>query len=81
MIYLYFSGDVAVEVSKEGVMCMNQYKKMFSTCRVPGLIQDTLLTNFESNATHIIVLLKNQVYKVNVLHPSMKRPTNSELER
>lgn len=38
---------------------MNQYKKVFGTCRIPGLKRDSL--EFHPTSTHIAVVNNNHV--------------------
>lgn len=38
---------------------MNQYKRVFGTCRIPGIKRDGL--EFHPNSTHIVVAYNNQV--------------------
>ena len=54
---------------------------LFGTCRIPGTQIDTLITGFGSSARHINVLLKNQIYKVDVLHANGDRVPSKEIER
>ncbi len=42
----------------DSLLCMDQYKRLFSSYRRAGLEQDTLIT---SDAGHVIVACKNQV--------------------
>lgn len=39
---------------------MNQYKKIFGTCRIPGVTKDSLEFNLTSN--HIVVVKNNNVW-------------------
>lgn len=38
---------------------MNQYKKVFGTCRIPGVEKDSL--EFHSDSKHIVVVHNNNV--------------------
>lgn len=45
-------------------LCMEQYYRLFSSYRVPGIVKDKLVeshTNLLLDPEHIIVLSKNQV--------------------
>lgn len=58
---------------------MNQYRSQFGTCRVPGLKKDSIVST--SHAHHIIVMMKNQFYKLDVITRGGERVSNRELER
>ncbi|KAJ3272524.1 hypothetical protein HDV01_005475 [Terramyces sp. JEL0728] len=70
-----------VEAIKGTPLCMNQYKNIFGTTRLPGKTSDTLSHQYPTTAKHIIVLTKNEIYKVQVLADDGKRVSNAELER
>ncbi|KAJ2993166.1 hypothetical protein HDV02_002606 [Globomyces sp. JEL0801] len=69
------------EYQKKTPMCMSQYQKIFGTTRIPGPKTDTLKYQYPTTAKHIIVLIRNQIYKVNVLTNNGGRVTLEELER
>jgi hypothetical protein len=52
---------------KQTPLCMNQYKMLFGVCRRPGVKGDSIIHSFPSSAKHIIVLIQDQLYKVQVL--------------
>ena len=45
--------------SKGRKMCMNQMRRVFSTCRVPGVFRDQLMTQFRTGMCAL-----GQVYRV-----------------
>lgn len=47
-------------------LCMAQYYRLFSSYRVPGLQQDTLISTNPS-AEHVIVACANQVHHLHLL--------------
>lgn len=54
--------DVARGQKADAPLCMDQYKRLFSSYRRAGLEQDTLITaDGSSDSGHVIVACKNQV--------------------
>lgn len=47
-------------------LCMAQFARFFSTCRIPELEKDTLVTYAPGQAKHILVARSNQFYSVDV---------------
>ncbi|KAI9364522.1 acyltransferase ChoActase/COT/CPT [Zopfochytrium polystomum] len=62
-------------------LCMHQYKNMFGIARVPGQSEDTIRFTYPATANHIIVLARDQIYRVPVLHADGSRVSLAELER
>lgn len=61
--------DVARGQKVDSPLCMDQYKRLFSSYRWAGLEQDTLITaDSVSDVGHVIVACKNQVCAFVVLH-------------
>lgn len=52
---------------KQTPLCMNQYKMLFGVCRRPGKTCDTIIHGFPSMSKHILVLIQDQIYKVQVV--------------
>eukprot|EP00842_Homolaphlyctis_polyrhiza_P006421 jgi/Hompol1/6780/HPOL_005099-RA len=69
------------EYAKDTPLCMNQYKNMFGTTRIPGSPGDKIRSLHPATAKHIIVLTKNQIYKVDVFQPDGTRVPLQEIER
>ncbi|KAJ3112172.1 hypothetical protein HDU96_004873 [Phlyctochytrium bullatum] len=59
--------ELAPEYMKDKPLCMNQYRNQFGVTRVPGRTCDEIHSTFPAKATHIIVLVRDQIYKVDVL--------------
>lgn len=58
-------------------ICVNQYKRLFNTTRIPGIEKDRV--DHFKNSHHIAVICKGYFYKVTVIHENV--PLNaSELE-
>ena len=47
-------------------LCMNQYSRMFSTCRVPGEEVDNL-EQYDNTSKHIAVLANNAIFLMDVV--------------
>ncbi|KAJ3221036.1 Carnitine O-acetyltransferase mitochondrial [Clydaea vesicula] len=67
------------DVAKNVPFCMNQYRYLFHTCRIPQPKCDKLVVN--PGATHIIVMLKNQMFKVQVYGKGCSRVSTAEITR
>ena len=46
-------------------LCMNQYVRMFHSCRLPGDTQDSI--ELYERSRHIVVLRSNAIYSFDVL--------------
>ncbi|RXN08778.1 choline O-acetyltransferase-like protein [Labeo rohita] len=65
--------DVARGQKADTPLCMDQYKRLFSSYRRAGLQQDTLITaDGTSDTGHVIVACKNQFFALNLLEGSCK---------
>lgn len=60
---------------------MNQYGDIFGMTRIPGKVADTQKIARPSNAKHIIVMTRDQIYKMPVLHEDGSRASLAELQR
>lgn len=60
---------------------MNQYKNLFATNRTPAQGADVLHTVFPSTSKHVILMLRNQLYQLDVIHPDGTRMSDQEIER
>ncbi|CAH1109108.1 unnamed protein product [Psylliodes chrysocephalus] len=56
---------------------MNQYKKIFGTCRIPQLKRDALEFNPESK--HIIIARNNNFFRLDILNKNGELPSENEL--
>ncbi|KAJ3296830.1 hypothetical protein HDU79_005622 [Rhizoclosmatium sp. JEL0117] len=63
------------EYMKDAPLCMNQYTNLYGVTRIPGEKADTISSPspFPTSATHIIVSIRNQFYKVDVISKDGKR--------
>jgi carnitine O-acetyltransferase len=68
-------------------LCMLQYKYLFSTTRIPGIIQDTVRAPYTlaqpgpSLARHILVFHKGHIARMDVIAPSGSPYHINEIER
>ncbi|XP_059386301.1 choline O-acetyltransferase-like [Carassius carassius] len=65
--------DVARGQKADTPLCMDQYKRLFSSYRQAGLKLDTLITaDSTSDTGHVIVACKNQFFTLNLMEGSCK---------
>lgn len=69
------------EYMKDTPLDMNQYKCQFGATRIPVSPADKIRTVYPAKARHIIVMTKDQVYKVDVIREDGSRVPIKELER
>lgn len=60
---------------------MNQYTDIFGMTRIPGEKADTLQIAKPSSAKHIMVMTKDLIFKMQVVHDDGSRATLADLER
>ena len=70
---------IPAEYMKEYPLCMNQYKNIFGISRLPGEKADTLSTVFPATARHIVVMIDDKMYKVEVVHQNGTHATAKEI--
>ena len=61
------SEHVPTEMTKQGPLCMNQYKYLFGITRVPKPECDTLAGSYPPKSRHIIVLVRDQIFVMDVV--------------
>ncbi|KAK9767662.1 Carnitine O-acetyltransferase mitochondrial [Basidiobolus ranarum] len=59
--------ELPVDQLRKTPLCMNQYKRIFGTARIADATRDRLIYNYPATAKYIIVMAKDQFFKVNVL--------------
>ncbi|PKC07825.1 acyltransferase ChoActase/COT/CPT [Rhizophagus irregularis] len=69
------------ESTRQGPLCMNQYKKQFGTTRIADSPVDRVISPWPATAKHIIVLFRDQIFKVQVLGEGGARVTIKDIER
>ncbi|CAG8496162.1 1854_t:CDS:2 [Diversispora eburnea] len=65
----------------QGPLCMNQYKRQFGVSRIPDFPVDRIITTWPSIAKHIIVIYKDQIFKVQVLGERGERVSIDSIKR
>ncbi|ORX77487.1 acyltransferase ChoActase/COT/CPT [Basidiobolus meristosporus CBS 931.73] len=77
--------ELPVEQLRNVNLCMNQYKRVFGTARIADTTKDRLVYNYPATAQHIIVMAKDQFFKVQVLgedgQPLSTKQINVQLSR
>ncbi|KAI9104685.1 acyltransferase ChoActase/COT/CPT [Phlyctochytrium arcticum] len=73
--------QLPAEYMKDTPLDMHQYKCIFGATRIPGAGKDTISTPWPATARHIIVITKDQIYKVEVIRENGSRVSLRELER
>ncbi|XP_008193031.2 carnitine O-acetyltransferase isoform X1 [Tribolium castaneum] len=71
------SGKMPVEKMGKDPLDMNQYKKIFGTCRIPGVKVDHLEYNPQSR--HIVIVRNNNFFKLQVINECGKMLNTGEL--
>ncbi|CAG8579603.1 2587_t:CDS:10 [Ambispora leptoticha] len=69
------------ESTRQGPLCMNQYKNQFGTTRIADSPADRIITSWPTTAKHIIVLFRDQIFKVQVLGEGNARIPIKEIEK
>ena len=62
-------------------LCMDQFSKLFSTCRIPGMPKDALVTYGPDESKHVVVIRKNQFYWYDVYYEDGSILSVTDLKR
>jgi carnitine O-acetyltransferase len=62
-------------------LCMNQYRMQFGVTRIPTAKCDVIRHEFPATAKHIVVMVEDQIYTVDVGGPNHERVAIKEIER
>ncbi|RHZ56868.1 hypothetical protein Glove_396g10 [Diversispora epigaea] len=73
--------SIPPESTRQGPLCMNQYKRQFGVSRIPDFPIDRIITTWPSIAKHIIVIYKDQIFKVQVLGERGERVSIDSIKR
>eukprot|EP00163_Fabomonas_tropica_P007348 TRINITY_DN1707_c0_g1_i2.p1 TRINITY_DN1707_c0_g1~~TRINITY_DN1707_c0_g1_i2.p1 ORF type:complete len:673 (+),score=225.54 TRINITY_DN1707_c0_g1_i2:140-2158(+) len=55
-----------IRISGAVPLCMDQYKRLFSTSRVPGVEKDSIVRFPDESSRHVVVIRKGQFYRLNL---------------
>ncbi|KAJ3207886.1 hypothetical protein HDU67_007174, partial [Dinochytrium kinnereticum] len=69
------------EKTKAGLLCMDQYRRLFGITRVPKPGCDVNVGSHPFHSRHIVVSVRDQLYKVEVVDVSGARFTNEAIEK
>nr|CAH7723878.1 unnamed protein product [Callosobruchus chinensis] len=72
-----FGDQIPLETMGASPLDMNQYKKVFGTCRIPGEKRDSL--QFNPDSRHIVVARNNHFFKMEVIDSDGNWPSLSQL--
>jgi carnitine O-palmitoyltransferase 1, liver isoform len=67
-------GKIPAMMSNYTPMCMNQYRKILSLTRIPGVESDTLVAYDNEKSRHVVVIRNNQYFKVEVYGRATNQP-------
>jgi hypothetical protein len=73
MVYsrLIDTGDLPADTAGRRPLCMDQYRRIFRTCRLPGEPADRLVTFPPELARHIVVMVRDHFFCVDVLEADL----------
>jgi carnitine O-acetyltransferase len=69
------------EYQRTAPLCMNQYKNQFGAYRVADFPRDRIVTTWPTTANYIVVMVKDQIFKVPVMGPQGERVSVKTLEQ
>ncbi|KAG0228524.1 Carnitine O-acetyltransferase mitochondrial [Actinomortierella wolfii] len=69
------------EYQRSTPLCMNQYKNQFGAYRVADFPRDRIVTTWPTTATHIAVMMRDQIFKVPVMGPNGERVSTKAIEQ
>ncbi|KAF9956300.1 hypothetical protein BGZ70_009971 [Mortierella alpina] len=77
-----FSQNVPIEKTKAGPLCMYQYTQLIGVTRIPQHGCDRLAyTPFPSPSKHIVLIIEDQFFKINVYTKDNQRFLDGDMER
>lgn len=68
------------KAQKTGPMCMHQFKLLFGGQRYPAPVCDTIATPWPATAKHVAVLIKDQIYAVDMIGANGQTAGIDEIE-
>ncbi|XP_020625298.1 peroxisomal carnitine O-octanoyltransferase-like isoform X3 [Orbicella faveolata] len=80
-----YRGEIPIDRMGPTPLCMFQFSRLFSCCKIPGKEKDSLRTSFvtapHSSPRHIIVQTRGRIFSCTVLDENMEPLTPPEIER
>lgn len=77
-----FSQNIPVEMTRSGPLCMHQYTQLIGMTRIPQAGCDRLVsTPFPSPSKHIVLIIEDQFFKIDVVSKDNKRLLDGDMER
>ena len=73
-------GTLEPEKTKTGPLCMNAYQWLFHSCRIPQAGVDTTLSYPAHENEYVVVIRKNQFFRIDMRHLSGRILSADELE-
>jgi carnitine O-acetyltransferase len=67
------------DVAKSGALCMEQYRFMFNSTRIPKIPADITRNSDPKENNYIVVMRKNKFFKLDVSCPDGKQLNYSDL--
>ncbi|KAG0303987.1 hypothetical protein BGZ98_006057 [Dissophora globulifera] len=67
------SQTLPAEYQRTAPLCMNQYKNQFGAYRVAELPRDRIVTSWPALANYVVVMMRDQIFKVPVSGPDGER--------
>jgi len=80
-----YTGEIPIDRMGSTPLCMFQFSRLFSCCKIPGKEKDSLRTSFvtapHGSPRHIIVQTRGRIFSCTVLDENMEPLTPPEIER
>ncbi|KAG0051586.1 hypothetical protein BGZ90_006725 [Linnemannia elongata] len=74
--------NIPVEMTRSGPLCMHQYTQLIGMTRIPQAGCDRLVnTPFPSPSKHIVLIIDDQFFKIDVVSKDNKRLLDGDMER
>lgn len=69
-------------MTRNGPLCMHQYTQLIGVTRIPQAGCDRLVyTPFPSPSKHIVLIIEDQFFKIDVVSKDNKRLLDGDMER
>ena len=74
------SETLAPDTAKSGKLCMQQYRYMFNSTRIPAPHADTTRVSDPRANNYIVVMRHNRFFKLDLAHADGRQLSTAELE-